>query len=401
MSKTFVLNISAVGACCWLLGCQSLPETAKPPPRFWLGNESSLPGVVTPVSAMRVPVSVSPVSEPGPAAVVSAPISQPLASSLTTLSASMPTEVGGRKPPEVLNAKQCWAQMQVVPLPEERTVTVVKQEGAVAHVPKPAVIEVQSRSVTTRESALAFRVVAPRFKAIQEQVKVSDEVRTSTVIPAVYEVKKELVMVESAKQVLRTCQAKEQRAASPDRRSLQQTQCVHEVPARYQTVVQRVLVKPQTVKEEVIPARYKTITKWVVEENGQAIEEPLPERKTALAYKAVMQEASLDVQQMPPQTLDISVKTHVGKPALVMRQVLCEHELSPNLIRSVQTKLQLADPGWGSVDGKLGPQTWRAVQSYQLKKGLASGFLSYETLYSLGVWLKPDAPSESDISTVR
>jgi peptidoglycan hydrolase-like protein with peptidoglycan-binding domain len=67
------------------------------------------------------------------------------------------------------------------------------------------------------------------------------------------------------------------------------------------------------------------------------------------------------------------------------RRILCETNVSPQLISRIQSALRMAGHDPGPIDGVLGQQTRRAVTEYQKKKGLASGELTYRTLESLGV----------------
>ena len=288
-------------------------------------------------------------------------------------------------PDPVIESNQCWAHMVKNPLTQERLTPVVTRESSVSHDISPAVVQQKQQTVTVKDSAQTFMVVPPRFKAVQEQVKISDEIRRIQVVPAVYEDKTVEVLVESARTVLQTCSAPGQRPASPDARSLQKTQCIREIPARYQTITKKTLVAPETTREEIIPAQYQTVLRWVLEENGQAQARELPAEQIALPYRSVQQEPRVTTKTRAPEVRDIAVTVHTGTPQLVWRQVLCERDLSRPLIEKLQSALVSAGEDLGKPDGKLGPKTWRAIQSYQNKQRLAVGLLSFETLHGLGV----------------
>jgi hypothetical protein len=288
-------------------------------------------------------------------------------------------------PEPVIESNQCWAQMVQQPLSQERLTPVVTREGAISHQISPAVVQQKQQTVTVRDSAKAFIVEPPRFRAVQEQVKISDEIRRITVVPAVYEDIKEEVLVESARTVLQTCSTSGQRAASPDAKTLQRTQCIREIPARYQTIIKKSLIRPETTREEIIPAQYKTVMRWVLEENGRAQSRDLPAEQIALPYSSVQQQPQVTTKTLEAEVRDITVKVHQGMPQMVWRRVLCERELSRPLIEKLQTALVAAGEDLGKPDGKLGPKTWRAIQSYQNKQRLAVGMLSFETLHQLGV----------------
>lgn len=288
-------------------------------------------------------------------------------------------------PDPVIQSNQCWAQMVKNPLTQERLTPVVTRESSVSHEISPAVVQQKQQTVTVKDSAQTFMVVPPRFKAVQEQVKISDEIRRIQVVPAVYEDRTVEVLVESARTVLQTCSSPGQRPASPDAKSLQKTQCIREIPARYQTITKKTLIAPETTREEVIPAQYQTVVRWVLEENGQAQAREMPAEQIALPYRSVQQGPQVTTKTRAPEVRDIAVKVHTGTPQMVWRQVLCERDLSRPLIEKLQIALVSAGEDLGKPDGKLGPRTWRAVQSYQNKQGLAVGMLSFETLHGLGV----------------
>jgi peptidoglycan hydrolase-like protein with peptidoglycan-binding domain len=67
------------------------------------------------------------------------------------------------------------------------------------------------------------------------------------------------------------------------------------------------------------------------------------------------------------------------------RQVLCETNVGPNIISRIQNALMMAGHDPGPIDGVLGPETQRAIRSYQTEKNLATGGLTFETIKSLGI----------------
>jgi hypothetical protein len=284
-----------------------------------------------------------------------------------------------------IGANQCWAQLTVPARTETQQLTITQKDGHEVHRPSPSITERQQRQITTRDAATHYRVVQPRYKAVQEQVKVSDEVRRLTVVPAVYKDEPQRIMVESARIDLRSCKSKSQYSIGTHRTG--QTQCAHEIPARYETVIQRVLVTPETVREDITPAKYQTVTRWVLEEDSKVIENTTPEQSRALNYTAVVQDARLDKQHVPPQIREIPVKAHVGLPTVALRQVVCENQITPPLIRQIQQRLQNSDTSAGPVDGLLGKRTLQAIEAYQTLHGLpGKGHLTHETLQHLGLW---------------
>lgn len=275
------------------------------------------------------------------------------------------------------------------PRTEERLVPVVTRDATSVSQVKPAVIERKDVTITIKEASQTFRVIPPKYKEITEEVKISDEIRRMKVVPAVYEQKEEDVLVESARFVLQACNAPGQRAAAPNTKSLPKTQCLVEIPAKYKKVTKDVLVTPETVKEEITPAKYKTVRRWVLEEDGRTEEQQQPAQLTQLPYEAQVKGPAVVPRPVDAQVEKVNLRTHSGIPQYVLRRVLCDDDLSPALIQKIQSSLASAGVNPGTPDGKLGKNTWLAIQSFQSNRGLAVGLLSFETVEALGVRLKP------------
>lgn len=277
---------------------------------------------------------------------------------------------------------QCWAQVVIPPRITNAQKELTVREASVRVEVTPAVLKQSQQSVVVKEGAQTFNVAPPRFKAVAEKVLVSEEVRKLVVEPAVFEDRTEQVEVESARVVMRECRSAGPRAAGPNSHKTS-SQCAVELPARYQSVTRKVQVKPETVREEVIPAVYKTVTRMVLDQEAQVVPVPLPETRIQVPYKAVETPSVAKEHEIPAQTKQVAVKLHEGMPQLSWRQVLCEKDMSPSLVTRLQKALQTSGFDIGKADGKLGNRTWQALQSYQQREGLASGFLTYETLDSL------------------
>jgi hypothetical protein len=157
-------------------------------------------------------------------------------------------------------------------------------------------------------------------------------------------------------------------------------------PAQYSTIRKRVLKAPETTREVEGPAIYATIKKMAVKtpETTREVEVPAEYRTVKVAK---MVEGPKEVRTPTPaeyQTVSRSVK--VTDERLEWRSILCETNLTPGVIRQVQTALKNAGHDPGTIDGVLGQNTAAALGAYQRAKGLpTSQHLNAETLRSLGV----------------
>lgn len=161
--------------------------------------------------------------------------------------------------------------------------------------------------------------------------------------------------------------------------------CLVTVPAVYKTISKKILKSPPTTREEAIPAVYKTIKKKV-------LKTPPTTRKIAIpaAYKTVKVKklATPPQQHRTPvsakyQTVTKRVKT--SDSHMEWRPILCKTNVTPGVIRNLQSALKRANYFTGTADGKLGPSTLKAVSNYQVEKNLARGGLTLQTLKSLNI----------------
>ena len=70
---------------------------------------------------------------------------------------------------------------------------------------------------------------------------------------------------------------------------------------------------------------------------------------------------------------------------MAWREILCETNTTPGLVRKLQQALANEGLNPGPIDGVVGGATLNAVRAYQTKKGLPTGGVTMATLKSLGV----------------
>ena len=138
--------------------------------------------------------------------------------------------------------------------------------------------------------------------------------------------------------------------------------CWHEIPAKHETVVKRVMKSAATVKKVEIPAEYKT--------------------QKVLKLVTPAQEKRIKV---PAEMQSVTKKVKVSEPKMEWRSVLCETNMSKELNMQIQEALQKAGFDPGPIDGKLGLQTMKAVDAYQVAKQLPRGGLTMKMLSQLGI----------------
>jgi murein L,D-transpeptidase YcbB/YkuD len=324
------------------------------------------------------------------------------------------------------NAKpgECYANVISEPVYTTKQVKkLVKEAGERIEI-VPPVYKAVKVHVTSEETQ---EVVPAQFETVKERVMVKPATTRLEPVPAVYETVEERVMVKaSSKKAIDVpavyedvTERKLVRAAYTTWKPGTQTNiqkiddktgdifCLVEVPAEYQTVTNRVLKTPATVRYEETPAVYDTIKKTVLKtpETTRAIEVPAEyaEREvTKLVKPATTTTKVVPVDYMRETLTQVSPQTEkrvpvpaeyamVDEKVLVSAgqerwtQILCDVNATPAKVAEVQKALGAAGFDTGS-SGVLDAATLKAIAAYQKAKGLSQdGYLTVETVKALGL----------------
>ncbi len=138
--------------------------------------------------------------------------------------------------------------------------------------------------------------------------------------------------------------------------------CLLQSDAEYTTVKTKILKSPSTVKVVEIAPQYETIR--VNRLVSAATERRIP---------------------VPEKTKVITKRVQTAPSRLEWRRILCETNISSELIVRLQKALEREGFPPGKIDGVLGNETTGAVEAYQLKNNLDRGGLTYETLGALKI----------------
>ena len=96
----------------------------------------------------------------------------------------------------------------------------------------------------------------------------------------------------------------------------------------------------------------------------------------------------------PPQQKSIPVaavtdrvtyQKKVSEEQIRWAEILCETNVTPGVVRNLQTSLRDKGLYEGAIDGRLGAGTMAAVDAYQRRNNLSTGSLTLETMRKLGV----------------
>ncbi len=172
---------------------------------------------------------------------------------------------------------------------------------------------------------------------------------------------------------------------------------IREIPAQYETVLDKQLIREGTTVYKAVPAVYKTvpetveiepgitktITRQVVVEPARVIEEMIEPKYEMIEVQKLVSPARRERVEIPATYK--TVERRVAKGGTIAWQpILCETNTGPDRIAEVQAALNAAGHAI-TVDGVFGPQTYAAMEAFQLANDLPVGHLTISTAERLGI----------------
>ena len=267
---------------------------------------------------------------------------------------------------------------QVLATPERAEITVI-----------PAVYETYTQEVMVREATTSFTVVPTEYVTKTEQILEAPERMETVVIPAEFETYTEKVLIRPAYTTwkpgagLYGVNVMAAKADSDSALSTGELLCRVEVPAQYDEVQRTRLVNQERTETKVIPAKYRTLKREVVKTPARIVEEAVPAVYETITLQKLVSPAQEQTTVIPAtyRTVEKRVVTGGG---VEWREVLCDTNASPAKIVEVQKALT-AKGYKVPADGDFGPATYKAMEAYQRANGLPVGYLTVDTVESLGV----------------
>ena len=243
-------------------------------------------------------------------------------------------------------------------------------------------------AVLVKAASTRLETVPAEYETVTEKVMVKPEVRKPLTIPATYKTISERILDKPAHTVWK-------RGRGPIDNALKTTydestgevMCLVEVPATYKTVEKRILVEPATTKDVVTPAQFKTVSKKVMKTPARTREIIVPAEYETVRVQKLVEPARERKIAVPAQYETVTKRAKLTDEELAWREVLCDVNMTADLVRSIQAKLTASGDYGGRIDGKFGPLTIRAVNSYAKTNDLPVGanYISTETAKALGV----------------
>jgi len=133
------------------------------------------------------------------------------------------------------------------------------------------------------------------------------------------------------------------------------------------------------------PAKYSSVQKSIVATAASVSSVTVPSQNQTVKVQRLVSPASETRTPIPAKTKTVTSKVQISPPRLEWRPVLCETNMTPRIITSLQRALDREGFDPGPIDGVVGQGTLVAVKQYQESNQLDQGGITYETLKHLKV----------------
>ncbi len=276
---------------------------------------------------------------------------------------------------------ECYAQVFVPPVFK----TEVQRElikASTEQIEKvPAKYEFAEQTIMVKEPSERIEIIPAVYEWIEEKVLLQPETERIEIVPAEYETVTEQVVETPGHSVWK-------KGAGPFQRMDHATGdivCLVEVPPTYKILEKRILKTPASTRTVKIPAQYRTVKKRVLKAPARTRTVKVPGEYNTIKVKKMVAPAYLKRVSIPATYDEVKKQVKMRNGKIEWRPVLCQTNVTPDIVRSLQNALRSASFDPGPVDGVLGRQTLAAVESYQQAQGLPVGNLTLETLETLGL----------------
>ena len=264
--------------------------------------------------------------------------------------------------PPKAKAGQCFARVYTPPTYKTETEKVLKTDGYDEVKITPAVYRSEPKTVLVKEATQALEIIPAVYGWTEEKVLVSPEITELKIVPAVYETVEERVLVKPAHSVWK-------KGTGPITKIDETTgeiMCLVDIPAEYKTVKKRVLKTPETTVPVVTKkAVYKTVKTRVVKEPARTVTREVPAVYDTVSVQKLVKAASTSKISKPPVFETVKTSYKVSDGYLKWAPILCETNVTGDIVSQLQQALNNKGYEAGTVDGIYGAKTTRAVRKYQ------------------------------------
>ena len=281
------------------------------------------------------------------------------------------------------NAKpgECYARAFVPPVYKTEDVRVLKTEASERIDVVPEKYEWVEEQVLAKEASERLEVVPATYEIVTEKIQVMPASKKIVTVPAKYRTETERVLDKPEHTVWK-------KGTGPITKiddATGEIMCLVTVPATYKMISKQVLDTPASTQDIINPAEYKTVTKRMMKTPPSTRKIVIPAEYKTLRVRKLVNAAKTNRTPIPATYGTVSKRELVADGHMEWRPVLCQTNMTRDMVQRIQTALKKSGHYPGPIDGIIGKETMVAVKNYQLSKGLATGGLTLRTIESLGV----------------
>lgn len=271
----------------------------------------------------------------------------------------------------------------------------------------PAKFDTISEKVIKREATEEIKIVPAKFEWVEERVLTKEATETLEIVPAAFRWVEERIMVEPASTRLvpvpatyetvteRVLDRPEQTTWKKGRGPIEKIDnttgeilCLVVEPATYKTITRTIVKTPASTRSVDVPPVFKTVRKQVVDRPAAVNKIKMPAEYSTIRVRKMIAPATEQRVSVPAEFQTVTKRVKVSAEELSWRPILCETNVTQDIIARLQKALKSKGFSPGDIDGVLGSATLGAVEAYQRASGLARGGVTMETIESLDVKLR-------------
>ena len=238
--------------------------------------------------------------------------------------------------------------------------------------------------VLSKEASETFTVVPAEYRWVEERVMVEPASTRLVSVPAVYDTVTERVLDRPEQ----TSWKKGRGPIEKIDNTTGEILCLVVEPATFKTITRTVVKTPASTRSVDVPAVFKTVRKQVVDKPAEVKKSTQPATFNTIRVRKMVEPAREQRVNIPAEFQTVTKRVKVGSERLSWQPILCETNVTQDIIANLQQALKAKGFNPGDIDGVLGSSTLSAVEGYQRSAGLARGGVTMETLDSLKVKLR-------------
>ncbi len=279
---------------------------------------------------------------------------------------------------------KCYAKVLIPPNLKKVTEEVLQKEATEKITVTPPKWEWVEEKVVVKAAEEKLELIPATFKTVEEKIEIVPSSVKLVVTEPTYETVEEKVLDKPARTVWKrgTGLLDKVDNATGD------IMCLVNEPATYKLIQKQVVKAKASVNKVDVPGKYKIVKKQVIDKPAEVKKYVVPAKYITIKVKKLVSPAKTQIVKIPEERQTISKYVKETDEKMSWRPVLCQTNMTKDVIVKVQNALK--DKGFdpGPVDGAIGGGTLKALRDFQVKMNLARGGLTYETLDALNVFVK-------------